>query len=57
MTINFKYFHNFQNAVTAGTTGAPIVVGNTAAVVGFGSITKSTAAFQTAVEMMAHILL
>jgi H+/gluconate symporter-like permease len=55
MAINFKYFHNLQNAVTAGTTGALIAIGNTAAVVGFGSIAKSTAAFQTAVEMMAQI--
>lgn len=55
MAINFKYFHNMQNAVTAGTTGALIAIGNTAAVVGFGSIAKSTAAFQTAVEVMAQI--
>jgi H+/gluconate symporter-like permease len=55
MAINFKYFHNLQNAVTAGTTGALIAIGNTAAVVGFGSIAKSTAAFQTAVEMMSQI--
>jgi H+/gluconate symporter-like permease len=55
MAINFKYFHNLQNAVTAGTTGALIAIGNTAAVVGFGSIAKSTAAFQTAVEIMAQI--
>jgi H+/gluconate symporter-like permease len=55
MAINFKYFHNMQNAVTAGTTGALIAIGNTSAVVGFGSIAKSTAAFQTAVEVMAQI--
>jgi H+/gluconate symporter-like permease len=55
MTINYKYFHNMQNAVTAGTTGALIAIGNTAAVVGFGSIAKSTEAFQMAVEVMAQI--
>jgi H+/gluconate symporter-like permease len=55
MTINYKYFHNMQNAITAGTTGALIAIGNTAAVVGFGSIAKSTEAFQTAVEVMAQI--
>ncbi|MFT6988373.1 MAG: hypothetical protein ACJASL_000335 [Paraglaciecola sp.] len=30
MTINHNYFHNMQNAVTAGTTGALIAIGNTA---------------------------
>ena len=53
--MHFKHFHNMQNAVTAGTTGALIAIGNTAAVVGFGSIAKATAAFQTAVEVMAQI--
>ncbi len=55
MLINYKHFHNMQNAVTAGTTGALIAIGNTAAVVGFGSIAKSTEAFQSAVEVMASI--
>jgi H+/gluconate symporter-like permease len=55
MIINHNHFHNIQNAVTAGTTGALIAIGNTAAVVGFGSIAKSTAAFQTAVEVMSQI--
>lgn len=55
LSLNFKHFHNMQSAVTAGTTGALIAIGNTAAVVGFGSIAKSTEAFQAAVEVMAHI--
>ena len=55
MVINFKHFHNMQNAITAGTTGALIAIGNTSAVVGFGSIAKATTAFQSAVEVMANI--
>jgi H+/gluconate symporter-like permease len=55
MAINFRHFHNMQGAITAGTTGALVAIGNTAAVVGFGSIAKSTQAFQTAVEVMTQI--
>ncbi|MBU2878184.1 MULTISPECIES: GntP family permease [Alteromonadaceae] len=55
MIINFKYFHNLTAAVGVGTTGALIAIGNTAAVVGFGTIAKSTQAFQTAVEVMTQI--
>ncbi|WP_289032196.1 SLC13 family permease [uncultured Paraglaciecola sp.] len=55
MLINRNYFNNLQHAITAGTTGALIAIGNTAAVVGFGSIAKSTTAFQSAVEVMTHI--
>ena len=55
MIINYRYFMNMQNAISAGTTGALVAIGNTAAVVGFGSIAKSTEAFQTAVEVMTHI--
>ncbi|GAB2679998.1 SLC13 family permease [Aliiglaciecola sp. 3_MG-2023] len=55
MIINFKYFHNLTAAVGVGTTGALIAIGNTAAVVGFGTIAKSTEAFQTAVEVMTQI--
>lgn len=55
MIINFKHFHNMQNAISLGTTGALIAIGNTAAVVGFGTIAKSTEAFQDAVEVMTQI--
>lgn len=53
--INFKHFHNMQRAISAGTTGALVAIGNTAAVVGFGTIAKSTEAFQGAVEVMTQI--
>ena len=55
MAINFRYFNNLGNAVNEGTTGALIAIGNTAAVVGFGSVAKATPAFLTAVEMTTQI--
>jgi H+/gluconate symporter-like permease len=55
MAINFKHFHNLPQAVNLGTTGALLAIGNTAAVVGFGSIAKATEAFQATVEVMTQI--
>ncbi|WP_416305295.1 GntP family permease [Neptunicella sp. SCSIO 80796] len=55
MVINFKHFHNLNNAISVGTTGALVAIGNTAAVVGFGTIAKSTVAFQQAVEVMTQL--
>lgn len=55
IVINYRYFIDLQQAINHGTTGALVAIGNTAAVVGFGSIAKSTDAFQIAVEMMTHI--
>lgn len=55
IAINYRYFINIQQAINIGTTGALVAIGNTAAVVGFGSIAKSTEAFHTAVELMTHI--
>jgi len=39
--INFKHFHKPQTAIHEATTGALVAIGNTAAVVGFGSIAKN----------------
>ena len=55
MLINFQYFHDLSKAVNTGTTGALVAIGNTAAVVGFGSIAKNTDAFQATVEVMANL--
>ncbi|MBT1450987.1 GntP family permease [Glaciecola sp. XM2] len=55
MLINFRYFQNLGNAVNLGTTGALVAIGNTAAVVGFGAIAKTTEAFQSTVEIMTQI--
>ncbi|MCA1038737.1 GntP family permease [Bacillus infantis] len=53
--LNRKYFRNFWNAVSEGTLGALIAIGNTAAVVGFGGVAKAVPAFQTAVGFMTDI--
>lgn len=55
MLMNFKYFTNMAKAVNLGTTGALLAIGNTAAVVGFGSIAKTTEAFNQTVEIMTHL--
>lgn len=53
--INFKHFHNVNQAITEGTNGALVAIGNTAAVVGFGAVAKSTDAFQVAVDVMTQM--
>lgn len=53
--LNRKYFTSFWNAVSDGTMGALVAIGNTAAVVGFGGVAKAVPAFQTAVDAMTNI--
>ena len=53
--LNRKYFKSFWNAVSDGTMGALIAIGNTAAVVGFGGVAKAAPAFQVAVDAMTSI--
>jgi H+/gluconate symporter-like permease len=53
--INLKYFHIMNKAISDGTTGALVAIGNTAAVVGFGSIAKATEGFQSAVTYMTAL--
>ncbi|RLQ97874.1 GntP family permease [Falsibacillus albus] len=53
--LNRKYFNSFWNAVSEGTMGALIAIGNTAAVVGFGGVAKAVPAFTQAVDYMTHI--
>jgi len=53
--LNRKYFKNFWNAVSEGTLGALIAIGNTAAVVGFGGVAKAVPAFNVAVDFMTSI--
>ncbi|GEA11533.1 SLC13 family permease [Alteromonas sp. KUL49] len=55
LAINFKHFYDLSTAVNAGTTGALVAIGNTAAVVGFGAIAKNTEAFQDTVTLMTQI--
>jgi H+/gluconate symporter-like permease len=53
--VSWKYFKSPWEAVSAGTIGAIIAIGNTAAVVGFGGVAKSVPAFQVAVDAMTNI--
>ncbi len=53
--LNRKYFTSFWNAVSDGTMGALVAIGNTAAVVGFGGVAKAVPAFGVAVEAMTSI--
>ncbi|WP_269619769.1 GntP family permease [Zhongshania sp. BJYM1] len=55
VAINFKHFHNMNRAINEGTTGALIAIGNTAAVVGFGTMAKASPAFAVAVDAMTGI--
>ncbi|RUO58748.1 GntP family permease [Pseudidiomarina insulisalsae] len=53
--INAKYFQNISKAIGEASTGALIAIGNTSAVVGFGSIAKVTPAFADAVTFMTSL--
>lgn len=53
--INHRYFQNISQALTDASTGALVAIGNTAAVVGFGSIAKVTPAFEQAVVIMTQL--
>lgn len=53
--INHRYFINVSSAIAEASTGALIAIGNTAAVVGFGSIAKITPAFSEAVAFMTSL--
>jgi H+/gluconate symporter-like permease len=53
--LNRNYFKGFWGAVSEGTIGALIAIGNTAAVVGFGGVAKAVPAFETAVDVMTNI--
>ncbi|QOR65922.1 GntP family permease [Cytobacillus suaedae] len=53
--LNRKYFTSFWNAVSDGTMGALVAIGNTAAVVGFGGVAKAVPAFGVAVDAMTSI--
>lgn len=55
LTFNFKYFKNIGGALSEGTMGALIAIGNTSAVVGFGGVAKATPAFNHTVDAMTSI--
>ena len=53
--INKKYFTNIGAALSAGTAGALIAIGNTASVVGFGTVAKASPAFMIFVDAMTGL--
>ncbi|MBB5326100.1 H+/gluconate symporter-like permease [Anoxybacillus tepidamans] len=53
--LNRNYFQNFSGALSEGTLGALIALGNTAAVVGFGGVAKAVPAFTEAVQAITNI--
>ena len=55
MLINWSHFHNLDRAVAQGAEGALLAIGNTSAVVGFGTVAKASPAFAVAVSAMTGI--
>jgi len=53
--LNRRYVQNLDKALNDGVTGALLAIGNTAAVVGFGSVAKLTPAFDSIVQQMTHL--
>lgn len=53
--LNRKFLNNLSKALDEGATGALLAIGNTAAVVGFGSVAKLTPAFSQVVDFMTHL--
>ena len=53
--LNFRFLHNPAAATNEGVLGALLAIGNTAAVVGFGSVAKLTPAFASVVDYMTHL--
>ncbi|MDQ0337917.1 H+/gluconate symporter-like permease [Caldalkalibacillus uzonensis] len=52
---NRRYLKNVWESASAGTLGALVAIANTAAVVGFGSVARESAAFQIAVDAITHL--
>lgn len=55
LVINYRHFHNLDHAINQGTVGALIAIGNTAAVVGFGTIAKASPAFAITIDAITGI--
>jgi H+/gluconate symporter-like permease len=53
--ISWRYFMHLNQAIQQGTVGALVAIGNTSAVVGFGTVAKASPAFNIAVEAMTSI--
>ncbi len=55
VVLNRRYFLHIDHAIQHGTVGALVAIGNTSAVVGFGTIAKASPAFTMAVDAMTGI--
>ena len=53
--LNWGKFKSLEAALSSGTAGALIAIGNTAAVVGFGTVAKASPAFGVVVEAMTSL--
>lgn len=53
--INYRYITNMQKVMSEGTYGALLAIGNTSAVVGFGSVAKLSPAFGLIVDTMTSM--
>lgn len=53
--LNRRFLTNAAEATNEGVLGALVAIGNTAAVVGFGSVAKLTPAFSAVVSFMTHL--
>ena len=53
--LNRRFIHNLDKALNEGVMGSLLAIGNTAAVVGFGSVAKLTPAFSDIVQTMTHL--
>ena len=53
--LNRRFVQHLDQALNEGVTGALLAIGNTAAVVGFGSVAKLTPSFDTIVQQMTHL--
>lgn len=53
--INFKYIRNPSGILSEGTYGALLAIGNTSAVVGFGTVAKLSPAFALIVDAMTSM--
>jgi H+/gluconate symporter-like permease len=53
--LNRRFIGNLDQALNEGVMGSLLAIGNTAAVVGFGSVAKLTPAFSDIVQTMTHL--
>src|SRR5690554_2156833 len=53
--IHFRVFHSISEATSDAALGLLIAIGNTAAVVGFGSVTQASPAFDMAVSFITSL--